>query len=131
MKTTNETKVQTKVRNWLNWSNEDDTFEKENKLPSMTVPDLSMSVKELVERSQMGLPPEGERVPIYDEGQPFPDISRMDLAERQQFIKHYQNEVEKLLTPAEATKEAMKELQNEKQERKVLDEAYNDVLLDD
>lgn len=121
----------TKIRNWINRDESDSSFEPVNKLPSMTVPDLSMTVKEIVERSQMGLPPEGERVPIYDEGDPYPDISRMDLVDRQNFIKYYKEKIEDLLTPKEATEQAEKLLENDKQETEVLETAYRDKILND
>lgn len=79
----------------------------------------------------MGLPPEGERVPIYDEGMPFPDISRMDLVDRQLFIKHYQDEINNLLTPKEATQKASDQLKNDKEERKVAEAALDDLLVKD
>lgn len=119
-----------KVRNWLNFDESDLSFEPENKLPSMTVPDLSLTVPEIYERMQMGLPPEGERVPIYDEGQPYPNISKMDLTERQQFTKHYEEMINQLLTPKQATEEAQKLVQIDKDEKKVTEEAYREELLD-
>lgn len=118
-----------KVRNWINYDpSTDSTSEPENKLPSMTVPDLTFSVQELVERAKMGLPPEGERVPIFDEGMPFPDISRMDLVDRQEFIKHYQNQINDLLTPKEATEKTMELLAKEKAEVVKADQANAEVL---
>lgn len=120
-----------KVRDWMNYDQSDSTMEPENKLPSMTVPDMTLSVQQIYERAQMGLPPEGERVPIYDEGMPFPDISRMDLVDRQLFIKHYQDEINNLLTPKEATQKASDQLKNDKEERKVAEAALDDLLVKD
>lgn len=121
-----------KVRNWLNYEPEtDSTHEPENKLPSMTVPDLSLTPQQLEERMRMGLPPEGERIPIYDEGDPYPDISRLDLVERQQFIQHYDAEIKKLLTPKEATEAAFDQSQKEKAEQQKADDAYNEVIEQD
>lgn len=125
-------KSNVKVRNWMNYDPEnDDTFEAANKLPSMTVPDLSMSVKEIVERSQMGLPPEGERIPIFDENDPIPNIERLDLAERQQFIKYYQDEIKRLTTPQAASDAVMAQIRNDRTETAVLQAAENDKLLKD
>lgn len=122
---------QKQVRNWLNYESTPEGYEPENKLPSMTIPDLTISVKELVERMQMGLPPEGERVAVYDEGKAMPDLSRMDLADRQLFIKFYQDELNNLLTPQEATEVANKQLVNEKEEKKVSEAALDDLLIKD
>lgn len=120
-----------KVRNWLNVDITDSTCEAPNTLPSMTVPDLSMSVKEIIDRANMGLPPEGERVPIYDEGNDMPDISHMDLADRQRYIEYYRKELEETNERIEAFKNANERLKNEREEQKVLEEAYKDNLLDD
>lgn len=119
-----------KVRNWLNFDETDLSYEPENKLPSMTVPEQALSIQELYERIEMGLPPEGERVPIFDEGDPFPNISKMDLSERQAFTKHYEKLIYDLLTPKEATEEAQKLVEVDKQEKKATDEAYSKEILD-
>ena len=120
-----------KVRNWLTYESGPEGYEPENKLPSMTIPDLSISVKELVDRMQMGLPPEGERVAVFDEGKAMPDLSRMDLADRQLFIKFYQDELNTLLTPKEATEAANAQLANEKEEKKIAEAALDDLLIKD
>lgn len=123
--------MEQKVRNWVNYDpGYDSTSELHNLLPSMTVPDLSLTVAELLERSQMGLPPEGERLPIYDEGDPYPDISRMDLVDRQNFIKYYQREIENLLTPKQATEQALQSLNREKSEQEVVENAIDQKLKD-
>lgn len=119
------------VRNWLTYESGPEGFEPENKLPSMTIPDLTISVKELVDRMQMGLPPEGERVAVYDEGKAMPDLSRMDLADRQLFIKFYQEELNNLLTPKEATEAVNAQLANEKEEKKLAEAALDDLLIKD
>lgn len=51
---------------------------------SMTIPDQSMTVSELVERNKRGLPLGGAKVPIYiedAENNYMPDVERLDLAE--------------------------------------------------
>ena len=119
-----------KVRNWLNFDETDLSYEPVNKLPSMTVPDQSLTVPELYERMQMGLPPEGEKFPIYDEGQPYPNISKMDLTERQQFTKHYEKLINDLLTPKEATEEAQKLVEHDNAEKNATEQAYREEILD-
>lgn len=58
-----------------------------SKLPSMTVPDQSMSVQEILRRYASGLSPLGERVPVYDGDEEVPDLKKMDLAEIEQLKK--------------------------------------------
>jgi len=56
-----------------------------NTQPSKTIPDQSMSVKEIMERHARGLPTAGERVPVYfGEDEDMPDLKKMDLAEIQE-----------------------------------------------
>lgn len=58
-----------------------------NNLPSMTIPDQSMTVAELVERNKRGLPLGGAKVPIWEENPEtefLPDVKRLDLAEIQE-----------------------------------------------
>lgn len=54
--------------------------------PSATIPDQTLSVREIVRRFASGLPVGGARVPMYDEdeeGEPLdmPDYRTMDLSE--------------------------------------------------
>lgn len=54
--------------------------------PSKTIPDQSMSVREIMDRYARGLPLDGEKVPVYHgEDELIPDYDNMDLAERQAF----------------------------------------------
>lgn len=50
--------------------------------PSMTVPDQTMSLKDILTRYARGLPIEGEKFPVYhgEEEMP-PDLKKMDLSE--------------------------------------------------
>lgn len=55
--------------------------------PSLTIPDQSMTVSELVERNKRGLPLGGSRVPMYSqdpENDFVPDFKKLDLAEVQE-----------------------------------------------
>jgi len=68
-----------------------------NRLPSMTVPDQSMSIKELVTRYAQGLPLEGERVPIYNgEDDDMPDLTHMDLADREAYMLAARQELDEI-----------------------------------
>lgn len=61
--------------------------EKKSNKPSITIPDQSFTVAELIERNRRGLPLGGGRTPIYHpdpENDMTPDLQRMDLAEIQE-----------------------------------------------
>lgn len=71
-----------------------------NNEPSVTVPENTMSIREIINRHAHGLPINASsRVPLYEGDEPLPDISRMDLAEIQALresvdaeIKDFQNQ---------------------------------------
>lgn len=71
--------------------------EKTNKI-SMSVPDQSLSVIEILKRYAKGLPLGGQRVPIYedDDIEGMPDVSKMDLADRQEYFETVKDEVTKI-----------------------------------
>jgi hypothetical protein len=121
-----------KVRNWINYDPKtDSTMEPVNKLPSMTEPDLTPTVQEMVERHNMGLPPIGERIAVYDEEHDIPDVSKMDLIDRARWIQHYDAEIQNLLTPKDATDAANKQMENDRQEKQVAEDAQDDLLIKD
>lgn len=79
-----------------------------NTLPSKTVPDQSLSVKQIMERYAQGLPLEGVRTPVYlGEEFEFPDMERLDLTERQALIAEARERTELIRT----------ELQNQEKQR--------------
>lgn len=62
---------------------------------SLTIPDQTMSVQTLLERHSRGLNIGGSRSPIYDgEDDFFPDLSKMDLVDRADFIQDKKDELE-------------------------------------
>jgi len=64
--------------------------------PSLTVPDQTMSIKEILDRYARGLPMEG-KVPIYEgEDGDGIDPRRLDLSERQELQMQYSLELEEL-----------------------------------
>lgn len=68
-----------------------------NTKPSMTVPDQSMSVREIMTRYAKGLPLEGQKVAIWEgEESDMPDISRMDLADRQEYKEAAEAELQSI-----------------------------------
>lgn len=64
-----------------------------NDEPSMTVPDMSMTVGELVKRFAQGLPLDGGKTPLWEEEGDMPDMVKLDLAERQQVIEEAVEEI--------------------------------------
>lgn len=64
-----------------------------NIMPSMTVPDMSMTVGELVKRFAQGLPLDGGKTPLWEEEGDMPDMVKLDLAERQQVIEEAVEEI--------------------------------------
>jgi len=81
-----------KIRTHWNRTEADSPKEK-NVSPSMTVPDQTMSVKEIMDRYARGLPLGGQKVPIY-EGEDFvPDLKNMDLADRQTLFEQAKEEL--------------------------------------
>lgn len=81
-----------------------------NTQPSLTVPDQSMSVKEIMDRYARGLPISGQKVPVYNGDQDdMPDLQRLDLAEIQELREAAQQNVESikknLFTKQRAAKE--------------------------
>lgn len=72
-----------KVKNSLNAN----LFESKGKkftLPSMTIPDQTMSLKTILERYARGLPIGGRTDEYYDEDDTMPDYRTLDLAEIQE-----------------------------------------------
>lgn len=64
---------------------------------SMTIPDQSMTVSELVERNKRGLPLGGAKVPIWEEDPEnnyLPDVKRLDLAEIQDMKEQAQSVID-------------------------------------
>lgn len=67
-----------------------------NNLPSRTVPDQTMSLRELIRRYTQGLPINGAKVPLYDddpENNDLPDPKKLDLAEREELALQYADEL--------------------------------------
>lgn len=81
-----------KVKNSLNANEFAKNYEK-NDLPSLTIPDQTMSIRTILERYTRGLPINGF-TPLYDEEDDLPDPRTLDLAERQELAALYTQEIE-------------------------------------
>jgi len=68
--------------------------------PGMAVPDQSMTVQEILSRYARGLPLGGQRVPLYedDEIAGMADVSKMDLADRQEYFENANAEISRIKT---------------------------------
>lgn len=81
-----------------NYSRHEVAGEKNNK-PSATVPDQTMSLRELISRYARGLPINGVKIPVYDENPEddnLPDPATLDLAEREELALQYAEELQEL-----------------------------------
>ena len=66
-----------------------------NDEPSLTVPDQTMTIREILTRFSRGLPID-QKIPIYNESDSdeyFPDPRYMDLAERQELSEIFREEL--------------------------------------
>lgn len=61
-------------------SHEFPKYYEKNILPSLTIPDQSYTIAEIIDRFTRGLNFEGIRVPIYSD-EDFPDIRNLDISE--------------------------------------------------
>lgn len=84
-----------------------------NNLPSKTVPDQTMSIKDILDRHTRGLPIAGGKQPIFHgEEEDLPDFKSMDLAEIQEYkeavqaaiLKHQTDYDDQVKTYAEKQK---------------------------
>lgn len=93
-------RLQRRVRNWLNYQYELIIHEV-NTLPSLTVPDQTLSVKDILERHTRGLPFTNFSTPVYnldDEGNELMpvDWQRLDISERVERLEQAKAYTERL-----------------------------------
>lgn len=62
-------------------------------MPSMTIPDQTMSIRTILDRYSRGLPIGGRVDEYYDEDDTLPDFRTLDLAERQELAIQYTEEL--------------------------------------
>lgn len=63
------------------------------KSPSQTMPDLSMSVQEMLQRVSQGRPINSGRTPVYNGEKLLPNWKALDLIDRQRLIEQANKEV--------------------------------------
>lgn len=65
--------------------------------PSQTVPDQTMSIRELIDRFARGLPLGSGQIPLYEGDEEFnPDMKTLDLAEQQELVEQRAEELREL-----------------------------------
>jgi len=81
-----------KVKNSLNYK-EFERNDEVNTLPSLTIPDQNMSIRQIIDNYTRGLPVNAF-TPIYDgEDYDLPDPRTLDLVERQEMAERIKEEV--------------------------------------
>ena len=78
---------------------------------SKTIPNQSMTARELIIRFASGLPLDGAKTPIYEGDEEMPDIDKMDNIERERYYDHLREqrkEVEERVLTARKKAEEMR-----------------------
>lgn len=97
-------------------------FQEVNHKPSMTVPDQTMSLKQLLDRYRRGLPVIGnDSEPIYygEEGMDLPDLKKMDLSEIAELKAQVQENIREQQTILQNEQYAKDRAEAEKQQREL------------
>lgn len=86
-----------KFKNHFNTSEFPKTYETVNPI-SQTIPDQSLSIREIMDRYARGISMHNQqKMPIYNgEDDLMPELSKLDLAEREQIILEAKEELEHL-----------------------------------
>lgn len=94
-----------------------------NNQASLTVPDETMSVSEIMRRYVKGLPMGSQRVPLYeeDDNDAMPDLSRMDKADRMMYAKEAADELSDIKEKIEKDKKDKQEKQSKKYKQQELE----------
>lgn len=100
-----------------------------NKQKSMTVPDMTMSIRTLIEKYASGQSLAGEKTPIYDEGLESSgiDLRRLDLIDIQRLQMENKERIAEL--EAQKKRDEARVAQERENAAKRLEEAKNDALL--
>lgn len=89
--------------------------------PSLTVPDQSMTIQEIMRRHARGLPVGGAKNPIYEavenagfDDEKMPDLSKMDFAEKEEFLDSINRELVEI--KSRVNKERKERLEKQRKE---------------
>ena len=75
-----------------------------NYQPSLTVPDQTLSIREIMDKYRRGIPLPAGKEPVYDgEDAPFneDDLKKMDISERQELLEQSKIDVQELQEKAQ------------------------------
>lgn len=93
-----------KIKHWLNY-HEFPSVGEVNDMPSLTVPDETMSIREILVRYAKGLPLGGAKVEIWEgEDNDLPDIRTLDISERAELAEIYTEEIKSIRKASKKTK---------------------------
>lgn len=90
-----------------------------SKQPSKTVPDMSMTIKQILEQRTKGIAPALGKIPIYQGGDEFiPEIQKLDLVDRQELYHRARVQIEEMKELYEQIKTDKERVERETQEQK-------------
>lgn len=92
------------------------------KEPSKTVPGQSMTILEMVQRHRKGLPIDESTGALYQGEEDLPDISNMDLIDRQAYIDSVADALVEV-------KERLKEAHKSKADKELIDKVEAEVQI--
>lgn len=106
-----------KLRNTMNYDYIQDSEPEHNYLPSLTVPDMTMTVSEILQKHAIGQPIMGQAgEPLYYDDEELPDPKKMDITE----LHEYMEDNKRIIAQAEEENRRMQE----EQKRRNIEEAY-------
>jgi hypothetical protein len=102
-----------------------------NTMPSMTVPDQTLSIREIATRYAHGIPFSDAKTPIYDGEDYMPDFSKMDLADKQAYITELKDEYDSIMKKVKDTEQVKKDKKTEEFFFEKFQKELNSKKLDD
>lgn len=90
------------VHNPLNYNYLQHVDDEEMSQELITVPDQTLSIREILNRFTRGLPITGAKVPIFSDNDDsiddpsFPDLATLDISERQQYMEDYAQQLNEI-----------------------------------
>lgn len=93
-----------------------------NNQPSETIPDQTMSMREILTRYAKGLPIDGAKTPLWEDGEGFAkDPDTLDLAEREELATQAREELQQINERIKAS-QAKRDAKNKNKITDVVDE---------